>query len=195
MKIIFATKNNGKVKELKKLFKENGLENIELLSLNDLGENVAIEETGKTFEENAIIKAEAIFKKFQMPVISDDSGLIVKELVDKPGIFSARYAGKNATDFENNSKLLNDVKHLDNREAYFECALVYMDKNGKKFFANEKCYGEIIDEPRGTNGFGYDPVFFLREFGKTMAEMDSEMKNKISHRGKAFKKLAKFLKG
>ena len=192
MKIIFATKNRGKFEELKNLFEKNKIK-AELLSLNDFQENIFIDETGKTFTENAMIKAETIFKSFKLPVIADDSGLIVVELKDKPGIYSARYAGENADDHANNNKLLQDVKGLANREAYFECALVYIDKNGKRFVTEEKCYGEIIDTPRGENGFGYDPIFFLKEYGKTMAEIDIETKNKISHRGKAFRKLIKFV--
>ena len=193
MKIIFATKNRGKFRELKNLFDKNKI-NAELISLNDLKEEISIKETGKTFLENALIKAKTVFKTFNLPVIADDSGLIVKELKDKPGIYSARYAGKNADDNANNNKLLRELQGVANREAYFECALAYIDKNGKRFVAEERCYGEIIDSPKGENGFGYDPIFFLKEFGKTMAEIDLETKNKISHRGKAFRKLINFLK-
>ena len=194
MEIIFATKNQGKVRELQALIEQNNLENLKLLSLLDFETNLEIKETGKTFLENAVIKAKTIFEKFKKPVIADDSGLIVEEL-NEPGIFSARYAGENATDEDNNLKLIKNVKNLKNREAYFECALVFINEKGKIYSANEKCFGEIILKPKGNKGFGYDPIFYLPEYKKTMAEIPIEEKNQISHRGKAFKKIVEILRG
>ncbi len=193
MKIIFATKNRGKVKDLNQLFKDNNI-NHKIIGLNEIENRIKIKETGSTFKENALLKAKVVYKTFKLPVIADDSGLIVQGLDGKPGIFSARYAGENATDKDNYTKLIADTKHLQNKEAYFECALVYINDKGEIFSAEGRCFGEIIDNPRGKNGFGYDPIFFLKDFGKTMAEISSETKNKISHRAKAFDKLIKHFK-
>ncbi len=165
-----------------------------MLGLNDINSNIEIEENGNTFIENAIIKAKTVFNKMNLPVIADDSGLIVEEL-GEPGIFSARYAGINATDEENNKKLIKKIKNISNRKAYFECALAFIDNSGNIFKAIERCYGEVIDSPKGDKGFGYDPIFFIPELNKTMAELDLSVKNKISHRGKAFKKLVEILRG
>jgi len=195
MKIIFATKNKGKYEELKKLFVKENLTNIDLISLNNIESPPKIIENGTSFEENAKIKAEKIFEIFNIPVIADDSGLIVEALKDEPGIYSARYAGENATDEENNEKLLKKLKSIKNRTAYFECALAFINKKGKLTIVKERCYGKIIDKPKGNKGFGYDPIFFIPEVGKTMAELEPDEKNKISHRGKAFKKLINLIKG
>ncbi len=192
-KLIFATKNKGKLKEFKELLKESGL-NYEVISLLDLQDIPEIVESGKTFKENAYIKAKKIFDKFKLPVIADDSGIIAEALGNEPGVYSARYAGDNATDEENNKKLIEKLKNYSNKRAYFECVLCYINSNGEFYFTNGKCYGEIIETPKGENGFGYDPIFFIPEFNKTIAELDSSTKNKISHRGKAFKELVKILK-
>ena len=192
-KIIFATGNIGKLKELEFLLSKNRL-NIKLLSLNDLPAKPVIIENGSTFIENAMIKAETVFNMYKLPVIADDSGIIVEEL-GEPGVFSARYAAENASDEDNNKKLIKKVKSLKNKRAYFECALVFIDKNGKIYNSTERCYGEIIDKPRGNKGFGYDPIFLIPELNKTMAELELNEKNKISHRGKAFKKLLNILRG
>ncbi len=192
-KIIFATGNIGKLKELEFLLSKNRL-NIKLLSLNDLPAKPVIIENGSTFIENAMIKAETVFNMYKLPVIADDSGIIVEEL-GEPGVLSARYAGENASDEDNNKKLIKKVKSLKNKRAYFECALVFIDKNGKIYNSTERCYGEIIDKPRGNKGFGYDPIFLIPELNKTMAELELNEKNKISHRGKAFKKLLNILRG
>ena len=189
-KIIFATKNEGKRREVSRIFESS---QIELLSLNDLGDIPEIEETGNTFEENAAIKAHKVFEKFRMPVVADDSGLAAEQLNGNPGVFSARYAGKNATDGENNNKLLNQLKNFpEPHPAKFVCVAVYYD--GRKFFkAHGEVIGRIIKEPRGANGFGYDPLFVPEGFDKTMGELPLNRKNEISHRSKAFKALKKFL--
>ena len=167
---------------------------INLLSLNDLEKKVEIKETGATFFENAFIKAKTVYEEFKLPVIADDSGLIVEE-IGEPGVFSARYAGENASDYKNNLKLIEKIKHIQNRKAYFECVLVFIDNSGNVHNAVGRCYGEIIEEPRGEKGFGYDPIFFLPELNKTMAELELKEKNKISHRGKAFNKFLEILRG
>ncbi len=192
-KIIFATKNKGKLKEFKELLAENNL-SYEVLSLNDLKDVPEIIENGKTFKENAYIKAKRVFDKYHLPVIADDSGIIAEALGDRPGVYSARFAGEGASDEDNNKKLINELKDKEDKRAYFQCVLCYINSNGEIFFTDGKCFGEIIENPKGENGFGYDPIFYIRELDKTIAELDSHTKNKISHRGKAFKELVKILK-
>lgn len=155
-KIIFATKNKGKVKEVEDILKDL---NVQILSLADINESVNIEETGTTFEENAMIKAKKVYEKFRIPVIADDSGLVVEQLNGAPGIYSSRYAGEDGNDEANNRKLLKELKkypkpHL----AKFVCSAVFYD--GNEFHtATGEMKGRIIEEQRGTNGFGYDPLF------------------------------------
>lgn len=183
MKIIFATRNKGKLKEVQKIF---GNEKFEIISLSELGFNDEIEETGSTFEENAFIKADTIFKKFKLPVIADDSGLSVDQLDGEPGIYSARYAGDNASYLDNNRKLLSELKNF--REPHFAkfvCNAVYLDKDHKIITVGE-LLGKIIKEFRGENGFGFDPIFVPRGYSKTLAELELNEKNSISHRAKAF---------
>ena len=186
MKIVFATGNKGKLKEVKKLFIDT---EIEIISLNDLGFEDEIEETGKTFEENAFIKADTIYNKYKIPVIADDSGLIVEQLEGRPGVYSARYAGENATYADNNKKLLKELKPFPQPHfAKFVCCAVYVDNNNR-IVATGELKGEIIKEYKGKNGFGFDPIFKPLNYAVTLAEMDLSDKNKISHRAKAFKKL------
>ena len=191
MKILFATKNKGKYKEVKSIF--SGF-NIELLSLNDFADTFDVVEDGRTFEENAFKKAEEIYSHFKQPVISDDSGLIVEQLNGAPGIYSARYSGENATDKKNNEKLLEKLKTFTvPHKAKFVCVAVYLDSKNN-IITNGEVKGQIISEPRGTNGFGYDPLFLPDGFDKTTAELSPEIKNKISHRAKAFTKLKQLMK-
>jgi len=187
-KIIFATKNRGKAQEVKHIFKNL---NVEIISLDDINESFEIEETGSTFEENALIKARIVFEKFKLPTIADDSGLVVEQLNGAPGIYSARYAGDDGNDTANNNKLLADLKkYPDPHKAKFVCSAVYYD--GKNSYTSEgEIKGRIIDHERGTNGFGYDPLFVPENYEKTLAEFESEIKNKISHRYRAFIKLKK----
>lgn len=190
-KLCIASSNPGKVKEIKQCLA--GLD-IELFSLLDIENYPEIEETGSTFEENAFIKAKAVYETFKMPVIADDSGLEVDFLNGAPGIYSARYSGTSATDEKNRNKLLDELKSTeDNRGARFRCVIVLYDGFNKKSFTGE-CRGRIIHEPRGSGGFGYDPLFVPDGFDKTFAELDPDTKNSISHRGRALKKLADFLK-
>lgn len=188
--IIIATKNAGKIDEFKGLF-SNYFENI--YSLLDFDSTPKIVEEGSTFEENAIQKAKIVSTFFNKTVLADDSGLIVEALDGEPGIYSARYAEENSTNSQNVVKLLKKIKPFKNRSAKFVCvlALVYPDSTTKLFEGS--CEGLIIDEKRGNNGFGYDPVFFVPELKKTMAELDPGEKNKISHRAKAAEKLKNYL--
>jgi XTP/dITP diphosphohydrolase len=185
-KIIFASKNEGKVKEVRHIL--NGI-NAEILSLNDVGFTDEIPETADTFEGNAKIKAEIIFNAFKLPTIADDSGLVAIQLENEPGVYSARYAGENATDEENNLKLLEKLKsYPEPHKGKFICAVVYYF--GADFIlAMGEIAGRIIKEPRGTNGFGYDPLFLPDGYDKTTAELPPEIKNKISHRFRAFDQL------
>jgi XTP/dITP diphosphohydrolase len=189
-KIIFASKNEGKVKEVRHIL--NGI-NAEILSLNDVGFTDEIPETADTFEGNAKIKAEAIYNKFKLPTIADDSGIVALQLGNEPGVYSARYAEENASDEENNRKLLEKLKSFpEPHKGKFICAAVYYF--GADFIvAMGEIIGRIIQEPRGTNGFGYDPMFLPDGYDNTSAELTPEIKNKISHRFKAFDQLKKYL--
>ena len=152
-----------------------------------------IPETADTFEGNAKIKAEVVFNRFKLPTIADDSGIVAMQLGNEPGVFSARYAGKNATDEENNKKLLEKLHSFpEPHKAKFVCAAVYYFGTDFKVSMGE-ISGQIIKEPRGTNGFGYDPLFLPDGFEKTSAELSPEIKNKISHRFKAFNQLKEYL--
>lgn len=191
-KIIFATKNPGKLKEVSHIF---GEKDFELFSLNDFNNVEEVVEDGSSFEENAIKKAKFVFEKFKMPVIADDSGLVVEQLNGAPGIYSARYAGENTTDEENNLKLINIIKKFPQpHKAKFVCAAAYYDGT-KLLTAHGEIKGQIIHQPRGKNGFGYDPLFVPDGYTQTTAELSLDEKNKISHRSKAFKSLLKMIKG
>lgn len=183
MKIIIATNNQGKVKEFKRIL---SADNYTVLSLNDVQWHQAIEETGSTFAENAKIKAWTIYNELKLPVIADDSGLCVDALNGAPGIYSARYSGKNATDQSNIDKLLTEMKKQTNRMARFVCALCYIDKNGQEHLLQDTCEGEIGTKPVGENGFGYDPVFMVG--AKSFAQLTDAEKDTCSHRGKVLKK-------
>ena len=189
-KIIIATKNKGKLNDIKEIFKDY---DIEILSFLDFDKSPDVEETGKTFEENAKLKAKACFDEYGIPSIGDDSGLVVEQLNGAPGIYSARYAGENANDFLNNEKLIKEIqKFSEPHRAKFVCVASYYD--GEKFIsAYGEVNGRIITEPRGNNGFGYDPLFISNGYDKTFGEFSLEEKNKISHRSMAFKKLYKKL--
>ena len=189
-KIIFATKNAGKFREVAHIL---GEEYFELLSLNDFNNVGEIVEDGNTFEENAIKKAKYVYEKYGLPVLADDSGLTVEQLNGEPGIYSARYAGENATDEENNLKLIEKVEDLpEPHRAKFVCAGVYYDGH-KILNARGEIIGRLLLEPRGTNGFGYDPLFLPDGYDQTTAELSLDEKNKISHRSKAFNLLLKLI--
>ena len=186
--IIIATKNKGKSKEIKKILSIDG---VRYLDLNDIDFKDEIVEYGKSFEENALIKASAVFDRYSIPVIADDSGLVIEILNGRPGVYSARYAGENSTDEKNNMLLLNELNQVDDieRKAKYVCvAVFYYDKN-RYMVERGEVAGYITHNPVGSEGFGYDPLFYLPDFKKTMAELTPEEKNKISHRGKAFNKI------
>lgn len=191
MKVIIATKNEGKVREFRQLLAPYGYEPV---SMTEAGVNAEIVEDGETFEENAHIKARAVHELTGLPVIADDSGLEVEFLGGAPGIYSARYAGENATDEQRNQKLLDEMQGVDMplRGARFVCAIYFIGENGREYCVTGTLDGFIGYEPAGTEGFGYDPIFMLDE-DVSLAQIDSKEKNKISHRARAMKKLAEEL--
>jgi XTP/dITP diphosphohydrolase len=158
---------------------------IEVRSLNDFGPIPEAIEDGETFDENAYKKALHTAKILGLPAIADDSGLVVEALNGEPGVYSARYAGENATDAENCNKLLKSLQKIENRRAHFQCVLSIAVPSGPALTYEGRCDGVIIDDSRGNNGFGYDPIFYFEELGKTFAELSMEEKNRVSHRGKA----------
>lgn len=188
--ILIATKNKGKLNDIKEIFKD--LE-VEIISFLNFDNSPDVEENGKTFEENAKLKAKACFDLFGIPSIGDDSGLVVEQLNGEPGIYSARYAGENANDFLNNEKLIKELqKFPEPHRAKFVCVASYY--NGNDFIsAYGEVKGRVITEPRGKNGFGYDPLFIPNGYYQTFGELSHEEKNKISHRAMAFRKLRKKL--
>lgn len=193
-KFILASNNNHKIKEIKEILKDF---DFEILSLKEARIDIDIEEDGKTFEENSFKKANEIKEYLKNKgeknfiVMADDSGLEVDYLNGNPGIYSARFAGEHGNDSKNNEKLLKELKNVEgeNRKANFICLIVAIDDNDKKIIAEGKSYGIILKELRGSDGFGYDPLFYVPEFDKTFAEMTSEEKNLVSHRGRALEKL------
>lgn len=187
MEIVIASDNEEKIKEFKILFSSL---NFKIISKKEAGCLGQIEETGKTFEENAKIKAEYVFKKTSIATLADDSGLEVFALNNQPGVFSARYSATKAapaTDEKNNLKLLNAMKNIEDRKARYVCALCFINNKGQIFKILKTVNGEIAKKPRGKNGFGYDPIFLFE--GRSFAEYSSDFKNKISHRAKALHSL------
>lgn len=191
MKLLLATTNKGKLKELQALLSDLS---IEVLSLHDFPTYQQVEETETTFAGNALLKARAAYKQFSIPVVADDSGLCVEALNNAPGVLSARYAGENADDESNNVKLLSLLEDCNAPiHAKFVCTAVYVDSN-KELIAEGEVEGVITKAPMGENGFGYDPLFIPNGFSQTMAQLESDVKNTISHRAKAFNKLKQLLK-
>ena len=190
MKLLFATTNKGKLKEVRKVFSETAFT---ILSLSDFPEIPEIVEDGVTFAENAKIKAKTVYELFNIPTIADDSGLSVDQLNGEPGVFSARYAGENATDEANNKLLLKNLSHFaEPHLAKFVCSAVFYD--GGNFISSEDVMeGKIVHIGRGDNGFGYDPLFVAEGFSVTNGELSLDEKNRISHRAKAFKHLKNIL--
>lgn len=192
MELIFATHNKNKLKEVKAIFEST---NFIIKSLDEIGFNEEIEETGSTFEENALIKARKIFSLFHKPVIADDSGLMVDQLNGEPGVYSARFAGENCTYEDNNKKLLHILKSFpEPHYAKFVCCTAYIDSSNE-IIEYGYLQGKIINQPKGINGFGYDPIFQPIEpyYEKTLAELSPDEKNQISHRSKSFGKLKNHL--
>lgn len=186
MKIFLATGNKHKIDEIKAIFKN--VKDIEILSIKDGIEIPEVVEDGNTFEANSAKKALEIAKFTGMITIADDSGLCVDALNGEPGVYSARYSGEGATDASNNAKLIKNLQGIENRKAHFVSVITLGKSDGRAYSFRGEVEGEIIDIPRGDTGFGYDPHFYVAEYGKTLAEMP-EMKNVISHRANALKKL------
>ena len=190
MQFIIATNNQCKLQEMSAILVKYG---IEAISLEQAGVCIEPEETGDTFYENALIKAEVTCNETGKPVIADDSGLCVEALDGAPGVYSKDYGGEDLTAAERCSFLLEKMEKMELRAAKFVCTIVCLFPDGKTFSAVGECYGEISHEPIGTGGFGYDPVFYVKELDKTMAQLTSEEKNTISHRGEALKKFSEIL--
>mgnify|MGYP000399468391 CR=1 FL=1 len=189
LKIFLATGNKHKIEEISDIF--SGIENVEILSIKDGVEIPEVIEDGTTFEENSKKKAVEIAKFLNMITIADDSGLCVDALNGEPGVYSARYSGT-GDDSKNNEKLIENLKGIENRKAKFVSVITLAKPNGETYSFEGEIFGEIVDNPRGNTGFGYDPHFYVEEYQKTLAELP-ELKNKISHRAKALEKLKKFL--
>ena len=185
--IVLATRNSGKVKEFQQLLEDFP---VQIKNLNDFGPIPEVEEDGTTFDDNAYKKASFAAKVLGLPTIADDSGLVVEALGGAPGVMSARYAGENATDQQNIKKLLGEMEGKTDRGAAFECVISIAVPSGPALTYEGRCEGEISTKPKGVSGFGYDPVFYFPEYGKTFAELTSEEKNKVSHRGKALAQVA-----
>ena len=191
-KIVFATTNEGKVKEIKEIL---GDFPIEVVSMKEMGITADIEENGATFEENSLIKARALVKLTGLPALADDSGLEVDYLNGEPGIYSARYLGRDTDyDYKNNYIIdkLSEAKG-EERSARFVCVISLVLPDGREFVEKGVVEGLIGYEQKGENGFGYDPIFYLPEYGKTSAELPPEEKNRISHRGKALTAMKKLI--
>jgi XTP/dITP diphosphohydrolase len=185
--IVLATNNINKVKEIKELLKDSP---VEIKCLTDYGPLPTVVEDGETFEDNAYKKAYHYARVLGLPCLADDSGLVVEALDGRPGVHSARFAGENATDLEKCDKLLREMEGKKNRKAKFECVLSLATPGGPALTWEGRCEGEITTERHGKSGFGYDPVFYYPEFGKTFAEVPMEEKNRVSHRGRALAEFA-----
>lgn len=191
-KIVLASNNQGKLKEFRQIFAQY---NIEIIPQSEL--NVSeIDEPYHTFIENSLHKARHCSKQTGLPALADDSGLCVNALNGAPGVFSARYAGEPKSELRNIEKLLNTLENNSNRKAYFYCSLVFVrsENDPQPIIADGIFKGEIAHTSQGTNGHGYDPIFWLPEYNKTVAQLDAEIKNKISHRGLAIDDLLKKFK-
>ena len=191
-KLVLATRNQGKVKEFQRLIQEHS-QDIEVIGLDSFPELPEIEETGDSFEANALLKARAVAEFTGLPALADDSGLCVDALNGEPGIYSARWAGVHGDDVANNAKLLDKLSGVNQRGAKFQCvvALVIPKENGEQVLIETgSISGFIVDEPRGEHGFGYDPLFAPHGSSLTFGEFPHGEKDKISHRGQAFRKIA-----
>ena len=190
MKLVLASSNKNKIRELNQILSNVLGNDIEVITIKDAGITEEIIEDGSTFAENALIKAR-VAAKSGMIGIGDDSGLIVNALDGAPGIFSARYAGEHGNDALNNQKLLLDMQDKEDRSASFVCCIACVFPDGREsIITHGYVHGEILREPRGTEGFGYDPLFYVEEIGMTLAEASHEQKNLISHRANALKTFA-----
>lgn len=184
MKVVLASHNKKKMAEMRAILSELG---VEILSQADVGVDIEPEETGTTFEENARIKAEAIMQATGLPAIADDSGLVVDALNGEPGVYSARYGGEGLDDTGRWQLLLKNMEGTENRACRFVSVICCAFPDGSQLMTRGECHGVVAEGPRGEGGFGYDPVFWLPEKGKSMAELSPEEKNSISHRGNALR--------
>ncbi len=203
--LVLATRNRGKTKEIREMLKSFP---VKILNLDDFGPIPEVEEDGNTFDENAYKKASFTARILGYPTIADDSGLVVEALDGRPGVISARYAGENATDEMNVIKLIEELKEIEgtsgmdatqkrddrnSRKAAFECVISIAVPTGAALTYEGRCEGVIVDKPKGENGFGYDPIFFYPELGKTFAELSMDEKSRVSHRGRAFQEIVREL--
>ncbi|MBW1727591.1 MAG: XTP/dITP diphosphatase [Deltaproteobacteria bacterium] len=184
--LVIATRNKGKTAEIRDLLKDFP---VVIKNLDDFGPIPSLEEDGDTFDENAYKKASFAARILGFPSLADDSGLLVEALDGAPGIHSARYAGENATDEQRYLKLLEEMQGKSNRRAAFECVISIAVPTGPALTYEARCQGLITESPAGSNGFGYDPIFFYPPLNKTFAQLTREEKNRVSHRGKAFAEL------
>jgi XTP/dITP diphosphohydrolase len=184
VKLLIATHNRGKVAEYAQIMQDLGLE---LVSLADVGVDLAVEETGATYAENALIKARSYATATGLPTLGDDSGIEIDALGGEPGVYSARYGGEDASDEDRYRLVLRRMAKVPDaqRTARFRCVIALVWPDGEEDLVEGVCEGRIAREPTGTHGFGYDPVFFVPEYDRTMAELPPEVKNRISHRGRA----------
>ena len=194
MKVVLASKNPHKLVEISKITEKFGME---LILQSQLGVDIDVEETGTTFEENSLLKAEAVMKATGLPALADDSGIAVDALNGEPGVYSARYGLDESLDDWGRLELL--LKNTENvpdgqRQAQFVCVITMVTPEGQTIQARGEIHGELTREPRGKNGFGYDPIFYYPPYGKTTAEMAPEEKNAVSHRGNALRVLYHKLK-
>ena len=193
MKLVFASNNKHKLSEIVSIINSEKVTKFEIVSLSEIGFFDEIEETGTTLEQNAEIKALTIFQKTGLDCFADDSGLEVEALDGRPGVFSARYYGENCTYEQNNTKLLDELKNETNRKACFRTVIALIIK-GKIHYFEGRINGIITKTPIGESGFGYDPIFMPDGYNLTFAQMTSELKNAISHRKRAFEKMAEYLR-
>ena len=187
MKVVLASKNPHKLQEISKITEKF---DIELVLQSELGIDIDVEETGTTFEENSLLKAEAVMKASGLPALADDSGIAVDALNGEPGVYSARYGfDESLDDWGRLELLLKNTEHVPDgqRQAQFVCVITFITPDGKVIQARGEIHGELTRAPRGENGFGYDPIFYYPPLGKTTAELAPEEKNEVSHRGNALK--------
>lgn len=187
-KIVFASNNDGKIKEIKEILKDF---DAEILTMKEAGADIEIEENGTTFEENALIKARAVMQITGEITMADDSGLEIDYLNGEPGVYSARYMGHDTSYDIKNNAIIERMKNVsgNNRSARFVCAIAAVFPDGKEFVEKGTMEGVIGEKPMGENGFGYDPILFLPQYNKSSAQLTSEEKNRISHRGEAINKM------
>lgn len=192
--IVLATHNKGKIAEIQAIMRDF---HIDVLSMRDIPDIPEVEEDGDTFFDNALKKAREIATATGMMALADDSGLVVDALHGAPGVYSARYSGEDATDEKNNMKLMEEMKDIPDfrRTARFQCVMALYHPNGEWISTQGVCEGMIARKPSGSHGFGYDPVFFVPKSGRSMACLEQEEKNAVSHRGDALRKLRKMLPG